>query len=46
MLYEVITVDTIDEHVEHVRALFLKTLGQDKDGHVVRQISRSESGAK
>lgn len=39
-------VDTIDEHVAHVRALFLRTLGQDKDGHVVRQISRSESGAK
>ena len=27
--------DTIDEHVEHVRNLYLEALGRDRDGHIV-----------
>ena len=27
--------DSIDEHVEHVRNLYLEALGRDRDGHIV-----------
>jgi len=40
------SVDTIDDHVAHVRGLFLKALGQDQDGHLVRQIPVSDAGVK
>jgi len=40
------SVDTIDDHVAHVRGLYLKALGQDADGRIVRRIPVSEAGAK
>lgn len=32
------SVETIDEHVETVRDMFLKTLGQDRSGHIVKPL--------